>query len=108
MFLFAKYHGSGNDFLIFDDWEKTFPSSDQQYIQLLCERQKGIGADGLLLLPPSRKADFRMRIFNSDGLEAKMCGNGLRCLVDFAHRQGRAHRTVEIGDRVASCDWNQG
>lgn len=78
---FAKYTGCGNDFILFDNRKETFPFSPS-LIQKLCSRYRGIGADGVLLLENSLKAPFRMRIYNSDGSEAEMCGNGVRC---FAH-----------------------
>lgn len=84
---FAKYAGCGNDFILFDNREKTFPLSSH-LIQRLCNRQSGIGADGLILLEHSDSADFRMRIFNADGSEAEMCGNGLRCLVKWLSHMG--------------------
>ena len=65
-----------------------FQSRDRNLIQRLCHRRFGIGADGLILLQPSRSADFRMRVFNSDGGEPEMCGNGIRCLVHFIHSLG--------------------
>lgn len=79
---FAKYVGCGNDFILFDNRLQTFPTFPS-LIQRLCQRQNGIGADGLLLLENSTKADFRLRIFNADGSEAEMCGNGLRCFVKW-------------------------
>lgn len=79
---FAKYVGCGNDFILFDNRSETFPAFPL-FIQRLCHRQKGIGADGVLLLENSIRADFRLRIFNSDGSEAEMCGNGLRCLIKW-------------------------
>ena len=79
---FAKYVGSGNDFALFDNRKKNFPIS-ADLIRHLCNRHYGIGADGVLLLEDSTRADFRMRIFNSDGTEAEMCGNGLRCFVQW-------------------------
>lgn len=79
---FAKYVGSGNDFILFDNRNQTFPIQPT-LIQRLCHRQNGIGADGLLLLGNSSSADFSFRIFNSDGSEAEMCGNGLRCFVQW-------------------------
>lgn len=78
---FTKMQGTGNDFVVIEpdskprDWAKL--AAD------ICDRHYGIGADGILLLLPSKKADFRMRIFNSDGSEPEMCGNGLRCLVRY-------------------------
>lgn len=80
---FSKYCGCGNDFIILDDREKTFPAHHKEIIRKLCHRQKGIGADGIVLLQPSCKADFTMLIFNSDGTQAEMCGNGIRCLGKF-------------------------
>ncbi len=110
IFFFAKYQGAGNDFLIFDDREETFPISDADYLRFLCDRHLGIGADGLLLLQRSQKADLRMRIFNSDGREASMCGNGLRCLVDFAYQLELigSHSVIEIADREVHCLWEEG
>lgn len=84
--LFSKYSGCGNDFILVDNRNLNFPVHDHIYIQKLCDRRLGIGADGLILLESSHISDFKMRIFNSDGKEAEMCGNGLRCLVHFANR----------------------
>lgn len=110
IFLFAKYHGAGNDFIVIDDRKETFPATDSKFIQSLCHRQFGIGADGLLLLQESTAADCRMRIFNADGQEAAMCGNGLRCLVDFAYREGviSEHGTIETTNRIVPCEWSRG
>jgi len=82
---FVKYVGCGNDFIIFDNREGKFPHENKSLISSLCHRQWGIGADGVILLELSQKADFRMRIFNVDGSEAEMCGNGIRCLVHWVH-----------------------
>jgi diaminopimelate epimerase len=80
---FVKYQGAGNDFIIIDDRVPFFPTDDTHLIQKLCHRRFGIGADGIILLQTDAKADFRMRILNSDGSEAESCGNGLRCLARF-------------------------
>ncbi len=80
---FSKYQASGNDFIIIDDRENHHLELSFQLIRKLCHRKFGIGADGLILLRLSEKADFQMAIFNSDGLEATMCGNGLRSLVAY-------------------------
>lgn len=82
---FSKYVGSGNDFILIDNRDLSFPSSDHLFISKLCHRQFGIGADGLMLLENSKLADFKMRIFNADGFEAEMCGNGIRCFFKFLH-----------------------
>lgn len=76
---FVKYSGNGNDFVIFQG--KVNLTS--QLIQKICHRHFGVGADGVMLLESSEKADARMRIFNADGSEAEMCGNGLRCLATY-------------------------
>lgn len=76
-FNFFKYHSSGNDFILIENYDETFPSHDVQYIKSLCHRWYGIGADGLILLENTLDADVFMHIFNSDGIEAGMCGNAL-------------------------------
>lgn len=80
---FSKYSGCGNDFVLVDNRSSFFPLTNGLLIRRLCDRQCGIGADGVILLENSQMGDFRMRIFNSDGSEAEMCGNGLRCLGRF-------------------------
>ena len=102
---FAKYHGVGNDFILIDDRDLSFPSSQSLLIASLCHRSLGIGADGLILLQPSLHADIRMRIFNSDGGEPAMCGNGIRCLVSFTRRLGWENPVccVETGAGILEC-----
>ena len=84
---FVKMHGLGNDFILIDCINKSFgDSSFLSYLaKKLCDRNFGIGADGLILILPSSKADLRMRIFNYDGSEAQMCGNGIRCFAKYAY-----------------------
>ena len=87
---FVKTVASGNDFIIIDATRYPLPPTRLSYRKLakkLCERKFGIGADGLLVVEPSQKADFRMRIFNPDGSEAEMCGNGARCVALWATQQ---------------------
>lgn len=94
---FSKFEGAGNDFILLDDRPYSFPVKHKRLIQSLCHRQKGIGADGLILLQESRNADFRMRIFNStNGKEAAMCGNGLRCLIAFLCKLGLNQEKYQI------------
>ncbi len=87
---FWKMHGAGNDFILVDDRSLSFPLGDPAYCIRLCDRRRGVGAEGVLLLQPSAAADFRMRFINPDGTEAEMCGNGARCLARLAFEQGLA------------------
>ncbi|MEM8780145.1 MAG: diaminopimelate epimerase [Cyanobacteria bacterium P01_G01_bin.49] len=81
---FTKYHGLGNDFILIDNRSSSTPLvSPEQAIQM-CDRHFGIGADGVIFaLPGDKESDYTMRIFNSDGSEPQMCGNGIRCLAHF-------------------------
>lgn len=94
-FLFSKYSGCGNDFIIIDNRPFHFPQHSDK-IQQLCQRQTGIGADGIILLENSQTADFGMRIYNADGSEADMCGNGIRCLMKFLQELGFRNESYTI------------
>jgi diaminopimelate epimerase len=93
---FSKYVGCGNDFILIDDRNDIFPITHPSTIRHLCHRQYGIGADGLILLQNSTIADARMRIFNADGSEAAMCGNGIRCLMQFMDEVGLSDSMYQI------------
>lgn len=82
---FAKMHGLGNDFIVIDcrDWDDPAIGGIAGRASHLCDRRFGIGADQILLLCRSEKADFAMKIFNADGSEVEMCGNGIRCLARY-------------------------
>ncbi len=80
---FYKYQGAGNDFILIEVDEAT-PANRAGLARRLCDRRYGVGGDGVLFLEKSRSADVRMRIFNPDGSEAEMCGNGIRCLAKHA------------------------
>lgn len=95
---FTKMHGLGNDFVIFNRAGDVALVEAARLARRLCDRRRGIGADGLIFVLPSRKADVRMRIFNADGSEAEMCGNGIRCLARFVAEEGLSRKkelTVE-------------
>src|SRR5437588_3441365 len=84
---FTKMHGLGNDFVVVDD--RAVAAVDWPALaRRVCERHTGIGADGVLLIQPSDVADLRMRLFNADGSEAEMCGNGIRCTALLAAASG--------------------
>ena len=90
---FHKYHGAGNDFIIIDNRDGRFNASgmdNPKTISALCNRRLGIGADGLMTLSKAVGFDFRMRYYNSDGIEGSMCGNGGRCIAAFAEKEGIA------------------
>lgn len=89
---FTKYTGLGNDFVFLDGQTAQDITNPSLLAQKICDRRFGVGADGLVLLLPSQKADVRMRIINSDGSEAEMCGNASRCVPLHLYRRGLSHR----------------
>jgi len=96
MLRFTKMNGAGNDFVLIDNRAGNVHLNRDQ-IATLCNRHRGIGADGILLLEkPSNRADFRMRYFNADGGEAEMCGNGARCFARFANKVAGAQDKISF------------
>ena len=92
---FWKMNGAGNDFVVLDNRDGSLDLSREQ-IAHLCDRQRGVGADGLLAVEPARSgADFRMRYYNADGGEAEMCGNGARCFAQFSRSLDPAKSAAE-------------
>jgi diaminopimelate epimerase len=94
---FTKMNGAGNDFVMLDNRSKSIQLSKNQ-IASICDRHRGVGGDGLLLVEPSDTtgADFRMRYYNSDGGEAEMCGNGARCFARFVQKIGGCKDNVSF------------
>ena len=84
--IFSKYNATGNDFIIIDNRELVYRADDRSLWNRLYTLKTGIGADGVLLLEQSEKADFKMRYINADGGEVEMCGNGARAITAYAHK----------------------
>lgn len=105
-----KYHGLGNDFVLIDSLNSGNLISSKEAV-FLCDRHFGVGADGILTLLPSKRADFYMHIYNADGSVAEMCGNGIRCAikhyVDF-HKRGISTRRVAVETKkgVQYCEYS--
>lgn len=89
---FTKMHGIGNDYIYVNCFEEKV-SDPERVSVILSDVRKGIGSDGLVLIMPSDKADFRMRIFNADGSEAMMCGNATRCIGKYVYERGLTDKT---------------
>jgi diaminopimelate epimerase len=85
---FVKMEGLANDFILIGDAAEENINALQKNVPAWCDRRRGIGADGVILVLPSAKADFRMRIFNADASEAEMCGNGIRCFAVYLKKKG--------------------
>ena len=94
---FKKMHGSGNDFILIDNREGNLKDSQWPDLAVrLCRRKFGVGADGLIIIENSRRADFKWHFFNADGSRAEMCGNGGRCAARFAYMTGIAPRKLSF------------
>jgi len=89
---FTKMHGAGNDYVYVDCFKETVDNPAETAIKV-SNRNLGIGSDGLILIMPTDKADVRMRMFNSDGSESEMCGNGIRCVAKYAYDHGIVTKT---------------
>ena len=104
---FTKMHGIGNDYVYVDCVRNAPPADPQAVSRAVSDRHFGIGADGLILICPSEKADARMRMFNADGSESEMCGNGLRCVAKFVYDHGIARTprlAIETGRGVLTVE----
>ncbi len=88
---FTKMHGTGNDYIYLDGFRDRLDEAELPAMaRILSDRHRGIGGDGIIAILPSRQADVRMRMFNQDGSEGEMCGNGVRCLAKYAYTRGLA------------------
>ena len=93
---FTKMHGIGNDFIVVDRINNVYDANFVELARKQCDRNKGIGADGILLIEESEKADAMMRLINADGSEAEMCGNGIRCVGKYVIDKNMATSPVKI------------
>ena len=105
---FYKYQGTGNDFVIVDNRNNEYANLTSKQVKHICDRNFGVGADGLMLLGKKEGYDFEMIYYNSDGNQSTMCGNGGRCLVQFAYHRGIKRSTYNFiaidGDHKAEID----
>ncbi len=104
---FTKMHGLGNDYVYVSLFDQKVPEDLPALARAISDRHFGVGSDGLILIGRSERADARMRMFNADGSEAEMCGNGVRCVAKYIHDHGIAPRdrvTVETGRGVLTLD----
>jgi diaminopimelate epimerase len=104
---FTKMHGLGNDYVYVETFQQPEPSDPAALARTISDRHFGVGSDGLILIMPSRTADARMRMFNADGSEGEMCGNGVRCVAKYLYDHGlaRSERViVETGRGALALD----
>jgi diaminopimelate epimerase len=108
---FTKMHGAGNDYVYVSCFDQTLPADLAGLAERISHRRFGVGGDGLILICPSEIADARMRMFNADGSESEMCGNGIRCVAKYVHDHGLAQGErlkIETGAGVLSLDLTLG
>ena len=104
---FTKMQGCGNDYVYVDCFRQPPPRDPAALSRAVSDRHFGVGSDGLILIGPSERADARMRMFNADGSEAEMCGNGVRCVAKYVHDHGIAVKprlAIETGRGVLTLD----
>ena len=104
---FTKMHGAGNDYVYVDCVNGPVPGDLPTLARRISDRHFGVGSDGLILICPSDRADFRMRMFNADGSESEMCGNGIRCVAKYVYDHGLADKdklAIETGRGVLELD----
>lgn len=104
---FTKMHGAGNDYVYVDCFRNPPPGDPPALSRAISDRHCGVGSDGLILICPSEKADARMRMFNADGSEAEMCGNGVRCVAKYVYDHALVRKpslTLETGRGILKLD----
>ncbi len=108
---FTKMQGAGNDYIYVDCFANPMPHDPPGLARVISDRHFGVGGDGLILICPSDKADARMRMYNADGSEAEMCGNGVRCVAAYVYNHGLVRKptlTVETGRGVLTLELEVG
>ena len=104
---FTKMQGAGNDYVYVDCFQQPAPENPAQTARQIADRHFGVGGDGLILIEPSDVADARMRMFNADGSQAEMCGNGIRCVAKYVYDHGIQRRPtlrIETDNGVLEVD----
>src|SRR5688572_22529456 len=104
---FTKMQGLGNDYVYVDCFDAPVPDNPAELARRIADRNFGVGSDGLILIGPSEVADARMRMFNADGSESEMCGNGIRCVAKYVYDHGIARKptlTIETGRGVLTLE----
>lgn len=104
---FTKMHGIGNDYVYVNCFEETLPGDPAEIAQEIADRHFGVGGDGMILICPSEVADARMRMFNADGSESEMCGNGVRCVAKYVYDHGICRNNtlrIETGAGVLTLE----
>ncbi len=104
---FTKMQGAGNDYVYVDCFAETMPADPAALAQVIADRHYGVGGDGMILICPSSVADARMRMFNADGSESEMCGNGVRCVAKYVYDHGIAKKStlkIETGRGVLTLE----
>ncbi len=104
---FVKMHGAGNDYVYINCFDQPLPADAPELARRMSHRHFGIGGDGLILIRPSEVADARMQMFNADGSEAEMCGNGIRCVAKYVYDHGISRQPtlrIETGNGVLTLD----
>ena len=104
---FTKMHGAGNDYVYVDCFSQPVPENSAELARRISDRHFGVGGDGLILIRPSSQADARMQMFNADGSEAEMCGNGVRCVAKYLFDHGivrKSQMKIETGAGILALD----
>src|SRR4051794_31466213 len=104
---FTKMHGIGNDYVYVDCFDEPFPTDPGGLARRMADRHFGVGGDGVIFICPSQTADARMRMFNADGSEAQMCGNGIRCMAKYLYDHEispRQQLAIETGAGILRLD----